>query len=189
MSITKGNPAIQSGIVLEKKQISAHTFHLKIQSNYFAEMQYIPGFTMDIFLGNPIYNLQIEKRKYSFWNYEPVCQVADFAICTFSNGKGAEWIQLLQAGNTVQQADIFPDIDLSYPLNFHIINPTSADIILNKIIDTMPINLGNTIAYIFGHPDICITIHNFLKKESNFMVHNLRTKPFWKSDHKIRSNG
>ena len=87
---------IQSGTVLENKQIAAHTFHLKIQSNDFIKMKYSAGFTIDIFLGNPFKDANCEDRKYSFWNYEPVYQTADFAICTFSNGKGTEWIQKLR---------------------------------------------------------------------------------------------
>lgn len=76
---------VQSGTVLENKQIAAHTFHLKVQSDDFARMQYVAGFTVDIFLGNPFYDSHCEDRKYSFWNYEPVYHIADFAICTFSN--------------------------------------------------------------------------------------------------------
>lgn len=222
----------QSGIVLEKEQIAEHTFHIKIQSADFAQMKYIAGFTTNIFLGNPYYEKDCEYRKYSFWNYEPVHQVADFAICTFSKGKGAEWVQTLQQGDTIyfqppsgkllidnnevhylligditslshlyeihrnlyvsknvfsfiyseQEADIFPDIDKSYPFNHHIINPIFSDEILNSIIKKLPEKLENTIAYIFGHPETCIKVHNYLKAERNISTQNLRTKPFWKLD-------
>jgi NADPH-dependent ferric siderophore reductase len=64
-------------------------------------MQYIAGFTVNIFLGNPNYETNCEDRKYSFWNYEPIHQIADFAICTFSKGKRAEWVQKLQQGDTI----------------------------------------------------------------------------------------
>ncbi|NCT73728.1 MAG: hypothetical protein GXC78_04310 [Chitinophagaceae bacterium] len=196
---------IQSGSVLENKQIASHTFHLKIQSSDFIRMKYIAGFTADFFLGNPLVDLHCEDRKYSFWNYEPVYQVADFAICTFSNGKGAEWIQTLKKGDSVffkppegklladnnagnylligditslshlyeinrnlsisknifsfiyaqQKADLFPDIDNSFPLNHHIINSTPPDIVVKEISRCLPENLDDTIAYIFGHPEIC----------------------------------
>lgn len=77
----------------------------------------------------------------------------------------------------------------SFPLNFHIINPASVDKILNKIIGSLPLNLENTTAYILGHPETCIAVHNYLKNDSNFAVHNLRTKQFWKTDLKKTTNG
>lgn len=223
---------IQSGTVLENKQIAAHTFHLKVQSDDFARMQYVAGFTVDIFLGNPFYDSHCEDRKYSFWNYEPVYHIADFAICTFSNGKGAEWIQKLQQGDCIyfkqprgkllvdnsaenylligditslshlyeinrnlsvsknifsfiyarHKADYFRDIDNSFPFNHQIIAQTQTDIVVNKIISSLPDNLDNTIAYIFGHPEVCMAMHNYLKHDRNLPLQNLRTKPFWKTD-------
>lgn len=232
MSNTQEKTNIQSGIVLEKQQIAEHTFHIKVQSAEFALMKYIAGFTTNIFLGNPYYEKDCEYRKYSFWNYDPIHQVADFAICTFSQGKGAGWIQTLQQGDTIyfqsprgkllidnseiqylligditslshlyeiyrnlsvsknvfsfiyaqQQADIFPDLDQSYPFDYHIINPILSDEILNSIIKIVPDRVENTIAYIFGHPETCIKVHNYLKTERNISIQNLRTKPFWKTD-------
>lgn len=225
-------PTIQRGTVLENRQIAEHTFHLKIQSDDFSKMQYISGFTADIFSGNPIDDGFCNNRKYSFWNYEPVYNTADFAICTFSKGKGAVWIQKLKQGNSIyfkqprgklladnsaenylligditslshlyeihrnlaisksifsfiyaeQEADFFPDIDNSFPFNHHIISPTLTDIAVSKIIGHLPQNLDNTIAYIFGHPEICIALHNYLKHHRNVPLQNLRTKPFWKTD-------
>lgn len=222
---------VHSGTVLQNKKIAAHTFHLQIQSNDFANMQYIGGFTLDIFLGNPFEEAFCQDRKYSFWNYEPVYHIADFAICTFSNGKGAEWIQKLQPGDPIffkppkgkllvdnsaenylligditslshlyeihrslavskniftfiyaqQETDFFPDIDHSFPFNHHIINPVVTDTVVDTIISLLPRSLDNTIAYIFGHPEICIVLHNYLKHNKNLPIQNLRTKPFWKT--------
>ncbi len=225
---------IQSGTVLENKKIAEHTFHLKVQSDDFGKMQYVAGFTADIFLGNPFHDNHCEDRKYSFWNYEPVYRIADFAICTFSNGKGAEWIRKLQQGDSIyfkqprgklladnsaenylligditslshlyeinrnlavsknvfsfiyaeQEADFFTDIDNSFPFNHHIITPTLADIVVNTIISSLPQNLNHTIAYIFGHPEVCTAFHNYLKHDRNLPLQNLRTKPFWKMTEK-----
>jgi NADPH-dependent ferric siderophore reductase len=222
---------IQSGIVLANKQIAAHTFHLKIQSDDFAKMKYAAGFTVDMFLGNPFCGTPCEDRKYSFWHYNPIYNIADFAICTFSNGKGAEWIQQLQPGESIyfkppkgklladnsannyllignitslshlyeinrslavsknifsfiyaeQQADFFKDIDKNAPLNLYIIPPALMDKAVDKIISALPKIMDDTIAYIFGHPEICIALHNYLKLNHNMPVQNLRTKPFWKS--------
>ncbi|OIN55680.1 hypothetical protein BLX24_28800 [Arsenicibacter rosenii] len=90
-----------SGVILKKEKIAEHTFHLKVQSSDFAQMNYVPGFTADVYVGNPYDNPFCEHRKYSFWNYDPVYHTADFALCTFSNGKGARWIQSAQVGEPV----------------------------------------------------------------------------------------
>jgi NADPH-dependent ferric siderophore reductase len=223
---------IRSGTVLENTKIAAHTYHIRIQSNDFARMEYVAGFTVDLFLGNPFYDRDCEDRKYSFWNYEPVYNIAYFAICTFSNGKGAEWVQQLKKGDTIffkppqgkllvdksaesylligditalshlyeinrnlavsksvfsyiyaeLEADLFPDIDGSFPFSHHIITPAQPGTVVNKIIAHLPKNLDDTIAYIFRHPEICIALHNFLKHERNMPLQNLRTKPFWKTE-------
>lgn len=235
----RNEPAIQMGTVVSNKQIAAHTFRLKIQSDDFAKMQYIPGFTVDIFLGNPFEVAGCEDRKYSFWNYEPVYNIADFAICTFSKGKGAEWIKELKKGASIffkapkgklladnsaenylligdvtslshlyeinrnlavsktifsfiyaeQEADLFADIDGSFPLHHSIISiSTGIDNVVKEIIRHLPEQLDNTIAYNFGHPDICIALHNHLKQERNFHSQNLKTKPFWKFHKEIIDN-
>ncbi|RBL89865.1 SIP domain-containing protein [Chitinophaga flava] len=221
---------IQSGIVLMKEKIARHTFHIKVQSQDFSQMQYVPGFTAQFFLGNPHYDIDCEDRKYSFWNYEPVHQIADFAICTFSNGKGADWIKSVQPGDIVyfeqprgkllvdnsadnyvligditslshlyeinrglaisknirsfvyteSNEDIFPDIDHSFPFEYHIINPVSEKAILEKVKRIFPAGFENTMVYTVGHPATCITIHHYLKNECNAPLHHLRTKPFWK---------
>lgn len=223
---------IQSGTVLENTQIAAHTFHLKIQSNDFAQVHYTGGFTLDVFLGNPFTEASCEDRKYSIWKYEPIYRIADLAICTRSNGKGAKWIQKLHKGDRIffkpprgklladnsaasylligdisslshlyeinrnltvsknvfsfiyaqQASDFFNDIDKSSPFSYHVVNPIQTDLVLEKIIQLLPADLDNTIAYIFGHPGICIGLHNYLKAERNMPLQNLRTKPFWKTD-------
>ena len=222
---------LQSGIVLQNKKIDAHTFHLKIASDDFAKMPYTAGFTVDIYIGNPLTDTGCIDRKYSFWNYEPVYRIADFAICTFSNGQGAKWIQSLRQGDRVffkppngklladdsaenylligditslshlyeinrslavskhvfsfiyaqQEADLFADIDNSFPFHHYILAPMLTEMVMNRIIAQLPGSLNNTIAYIFGHPEICTRLHSYLKNERNMPVHNLRTKPFWKT--------
>ena len=89
------------GIILQKDKIAEHTFHIKIQSGEFAKIKYVPGFTVDVFLTNPYYDSQSEVRKYSFWNYEPVYNIADFAINTFSNCEAVDWVKGVQEGDTI----------------------------------------------------------------------------------------
>lgn len=223
--------AIHTGLVTGKRKIAAHSFHLKIQSDDFAQMQYVPGFTVDVFLGNPLVDPGCEDRKYSFWNYEPVYQTADFVICTFSNGKGAEWVKKIKTGDPVffrppkgklladnsadnylligdvtslshlyeinrnlaisknifsfiyaeRQADIFPDMDGSFPFHHHIISTGQPDDIISAIIHHLPEKTDNTIAYILGHPDVCISLHRYLNQDRQFPLQQLKTKPFWKN--------
>ena len=90
------NYDIQKGQLIDIKQINKHIFHLKIQSSDFEKMEYIPGFTLNIFLGDYTIFPDLETRKYSIWNYEPIHQIIDVAICTFSKGKGANWVRTLK---------------------------------------------------------------------------------------------
>lgn len=94
-------PDIQKAVILDIRQIARHTYHLKIQSEDFRQMAYIPGFTLNMYLGDPFTEPEVADRKYSFWNYDSENQIADIAICTFSKGKGAAWIQTLQPGDMV----------------------------------------------------------------------------------------
>lgn len=95
------NFEIQKGRLIDIKQINRHVFHLKIQSPDFEKMEYIPGFTIDIFLGNCELSPDLETRKYSIWNYEPIHQIIDVAICTFSNGMGAHWVTTLKKDDLI----------------------------------------------------------------------------------------
>lgn len=95
------NYEIQKGELIAIRQINRHVFHLKIKSSDFAKMNYVSGFTIDIFLGDSVSFPDLESRKYSIWNYEPVHQVIDVAICTFSKGKGANWVKKLEKGDLI----------------------------------------------------------------------------------------
>ncbi|QIH32753.1 FAD-binding oxidoreductase [Sphingobacterium sp. DR205] len=92
---------IFTGIILQKSKIAEHTIHIKIQSADFSKIKYVAGFTTDVFLSNPYYNPHSVSREYSFWNYEPVYNIADLAINTFSNGEGTDWVKGIQEGDTI----------------------------------------------------------------------------------------
>ena len=91
---------IHKAKVISVKRISQHTYHLRVQSDDFAAMDYIPGYTINFFIGDPAIP-GTPDRKYSIWNYEPVQNIADLAISTFSNGPGAQWIQSLQKDSVI----------------------------------------------------------------------------------------
>lgn len=228
MNHAEHTAVIQQAKVLSVLQIAAHAWHLKLQGSDFKQMQYLPGFTLDMYIGNPFEVRETVDRKYSFWRYDPVSGIADIAICTFSNGKGAHWIKTLRANDTVyfkpprgkllvdenaerylligditalshlyeinrhlpagkpvhsliyakQKEDIFPDIDLRYPFKYRV---TAQEEIRAAILQQLPENLENTVAYILGDPDTCVWLHHYLKEERNVPVSHLKTKPFWKN--------
>lgn len=221
---------LQKALVLGNTRIAKHTYHLKIQSDDFTKMAYCPGFTLDLYLGNPVLQPGTGHRKYSFWNYEPVHHIADIAVCTFSKGAGAQWIRTVKKGDllyfnpprgklladhhagnylligditslshlyeinrnlqvgksvfsyiyTQHPEDIFPDLDRSFPFNYHIFSTPSPDEIAAEVIAQLPALHEDTIAYILGEPAVCITLHNYLKNSRGFPLAQLKTKPFWK---------
>ncbi|MGU3375798.1 hypothetical protein [Chryseobacterium sp. M5A1_1a] len=105
--------SIFTGIVLLKKKIAKHTYHLKIQSQDFEQLQYIPGLIIEIYLSNPYYHAQTEVRKYSFWDYEAIHHIADFAITFSSDALEKEWIESVQEGDMLffnrSSDQLFPD--------------------------------------------------------------------------------
>ena len=214
------------GIIKSIERITRHTFHLKIASSYFAQMEYIPGFTIELFIDDQ----HIEHRKYSIWNYEPVQNSIDVAICTFSNGKGAHWVHTLEAGDTVyfktprgkllidesadnyvmigditalshlyeinrnlpvgktvfsfiyapHQRDIFPDIDGSFPFDYHIFSPFDSETITSKMALLLPDFNEKRLAYITGAPEACQLIKYYFRNEKNWNPEDLRVKAFWR---------
>ncbi|MCP1996079.1 FAD-binding oxidoreductase [Flavobacterium sp. HSC-61S13] len=92
---------IYSGVILQKRQIALHTYHIKIQSAYFSRIKYQAGLAIEVFLSNPYYDSGSVARTYSFWNYEPVYNTVDLAINTFSNGRGSRWVKSVQLGDVI----------------------------------------------------------------------------------------
>ncbi|AZA76599.1 hypothetical protein EG347_03225 [Chryseobacterium sp. G0186] len=105
--------SIFTGIVLLKKKIAEHTYHLKIQSQDFEQLQYIPGLILEIYLSNPYCHAQTEVQKYSFWDYEAIHHIADFAITFSSDSVEKEWIETVQEGDVLffkrSSYQLFPD--------------------------------------------------------------------------------
>lgn len=217
---------IHQGILKSIQQITRYTFHIKIASPYFSEVDYVPGFTIELFVDDQ----HIEHRKYSIWNYEPVQNVIDIAICTFSNGKGAHWVHTLEAGDTVcfktprgkllidesadnyvmigditalshlyeinrnlpvgktifsfiytpHQRAIFPDIDGSFPFDYHVFSPFDPEAITTKMALLLPQFTGKRLAYITGAPEVCQHLKHYFRNEANWDPESLRVKAFWR---------
>jgi len=94
--------ASSKGTVIYKQQITTKTWHLKLKVNHADFKNYIPGQHLRILVGR--YNnapLSDMVRTYSIWNYDELQQTADLAVCTFSGGQGAQWVNDLAVGDTV----------------------------------------------------------------------------------------
>ncbi|WP_223607852.1 hypothetical protein [Chryseobacterium sp. OSA05B] len=90
-----------SGMILSKNKIAENTFHIRIQSRDFSQIPYVAGYTAEIFLSDPYYNLQREIGEYAFWNYEPVYHTADFVIHANPLDKAEKWIKEVGEGDSV----------------------------------------------------------------------------------------
>lgn len=97
-SFQEPNLSISTGIILLKNKIAAQTYHLRIQSQDFSQMQYVTGMMIEFYLSNPCYNTQSKSMKYTFWEYEPIRQTADFAV-TVSEHEEKNWMGNLQEGD------------------------------------------------------------------------------------------
>lgn len=83
--------------VVAHQRIAAHTYHVRLAGEALRHLPYVPGYTVQVLLGGP----GAPDRKYSVWNYEPEAGLLDLAICTFSGGAGAHWVQRLRVGMPV----------------------------------------------------------------------------------------
>ncbi|MGG7438069.1 hypothetical protein ACQ7CU_08305 [Chryseobacterium arthrosphaerae] len=92
---------ISTGIILLKNKIAAHTYHIRIQSQDFSQIQSVTGSAIDIYQSNPHYDLQPVVQQYAFWDYEPVHHIADIAITICCDHEEKKWIENLQQGDTL----------------------------------------------------------------------------------------
>ena len=101
MSNQKIIPNIFTGSIIQKNKITQHVFHLKVQSTDFSNMSCVAGAIVEVLLSNTSHYQNSEAVQYPFWDYEPVYNIADFAIHTFPNSKAADWINKIQEGDSI----------------------------------------------------------------------------------------
>lgn len=91
-----------TAVVMHKEQITASTYHVRIKLNGDSFKNYIPGQHLRVIVGlNDSASLSNMVRTYSVWYYDELKNEADLAVCTFSNGQGAKWVQNLERGDTI----------------------------------------------------------------------------------------
>lgn len=94
---------LSQGQVLEKEQIAAHSYRLRLKVKGKSFRNYQAGQQLRIMVSanNPAAPMSDLVRTYSVWKYDPSTELADLAVCTFSEGPGAKWIQSLQTGENI----------------------------------------------------------------------------------------
>jgi len=88
--------------VIDKTKAAEHTYRLTIRPQGSQSFAYRPqDFLRILVLDDPKVPLRDRVRSYSVWNFDARTQTLDLAVCTFSNGPGAHWIQNVRAGDDV----------------------------------------------------------------------------------------
>jgi NADPH-dependent ferric siderophore reductase len=89
-------------ILIDKKQIAEHTFHLTIQGEALKSLRYTPGEHLRILVGvDRDTSMQNKVRTYSVWRYDSTNGLMDLAVCTHSSGIGSRWVQELAIDSTI----------------------------------------------------------------------------------------
>ncbi|MFT4031320.1 MAG: siderophore-interacting protein [Siphonobacter sp.] len=93
---------LKKAVLTEKCLIAEHTYHIRLAGDELLQLPYTPGEHMRIMITGKIPTSLSEKvRTYSVWQYDPEEGILDMAICTYSNGVGARWVQDIQVGEMV----------------------------------------------------------------------------------------
>jgi NADPH-dependent ferric siderophore reductase len=90
-------------VAIHKRQLTEHVFHVRIKGEELKNIQYVPGQYLHVFVRTNSEALfdAAKNRTYSVWSYDRREGTMDLAICTFSNGMGAQWVKQLKEGETV----------------------------------------------------------------------------------------
>ncbi|MFC5540487.1 siderophore-interacting protein [Ureibacillus suwonensis] len=88
--------------VVNKIKVAEHTFKLSIRLQEPNAFSYRPQDFLRILVGTDQQApLRDRVRSYSIWNFDAQTQTLDLAVCTFSNGPGAKWINNVNMGDDV----------------------------------------------------------------------------------------
>ena len=100
---TLARQVMQAATVAAVQPIAAHTYRLTLSGPALTGWNYTPGQTLNVFFGlnGQGAAASLRKRTYSVWGYDPVAGRLELAVCTFSEGPGAQWAQQCQPGEVV----------------------------------------------------------------------------------------
>jgi NADPH-dependent ferric siderophore reductase len=91
----------QQATIVRAERIAAHAYRLTLAGPVFQGWTYTPGQTLNVFFGLASATASLRKRTYSVWGYDPNQHELELAVCTFSDGPGAQWVAQCRPGDTV----------------------------------------------------------------------------------------
>jgi NADPH-dependent ferric siderophore reductase len=94
---------MQPATITAVQRIAAHTYRLSLSGTALANWAYVPGQTLNVFFGltTRAEATSLRKRTYSVWGYDAAAGRLDLAVCTFSDGPGAQWATECRPGDVV----------------------------------------------------------------------------------------
>lgn len=89
--------------VRRAERIAAHTYRIALTGPVFQNWAYTSGQTLNVFFGLAVAGAaaSLRKRTYSVWGYDEDQHVLGLAVCTLSDGPGAQWAARCRPGDLV----------------------------------------------------------------------------------------
>ncbi len=78
------------------------------------------------------------------------------------------------------EADLYADLDGSYPLPHHVFRPLRPEQVVARVRELLPPAPGHDVAYVTGDPATCVALTRLLREQWGLPPQQVRTKPFWR---------
>lgn len=94
---------LKKGTIVYKSQLSKTVYHIRVQSDSFKNIEYIPGDFLRVFVGEGKAELSFKEkiRSYSVWHFnKEKCEI-DIAATIHGNGPGANWAAQCKVGDSL----------------------------------------------------------------------------------------
>jgi NADPH-dependent ferric siderophore reductase len=94
---------MQPATLVAAERVAAHTYRLSLSGPALVGWAYVPGQTLNVFFGLTARAdaASLRKRTYSIWGYDGAAGRLELAVCTFSDGPGAQWAAACRPGDLV----------------------------------------------------------------------------------------
>jgi NADPH-dependent ferric siderophore reductase len=94
---------LQPATIVATERVAAHTYRLSLSGLALTGWTYVPGQTLNVFFGlhSRADAASLRKRTYSVWGYDAAAERLEVAVCTFSDGPGAQWASTCRPGDVV----------------------------------------------------------------------------------------
>jgi NADPH-dependent ferric siderophore reductase len=94
---------LQPATIVATERVAAHTYRLSLSGLALTGWTYVPGQTLNVFFGLHCRAdaASLRKRTYSVWGYDAAAGRLEVAVCTFSDGPGAQWASTCRPGDVV----------------------------------------------------------------------------------------